>query len=99
MTPKESRLVSLLSEKKGWTEVKAARRSDREFDLELNGFSTEMNCTFSAWLPLASVGSLAQWRTEEVAEHAKSTKGDWTSLRESGEETIWSVFHEFVDIP
>lgn len=98
MTEKESRLVALLSKKKGWSEVKTARRSDREFDLDLSGWSTDMDCSFSAWLPLASVGNLSQWRSEEVADHAKTAKGDWTSLSESGDETIWSVFRTFVDI-
>lgn len=99
MTSKEKQLVEVLSKKKGWENVQVTRRSDREFDLGLNGKSGN-NTTFSAWLPLASIGALTEWTTKEVAQHTNypdmCMEGDWSGMRDSDNENIWFVFENFV---
>lgn len=100
MTENESKLVDRLSKKKGWVNVQVTRKTDREFDLHISGFSTEMKCDFSAWLPLASISAFTEWTSKKVAQHTNYPEmcmaGDWSGVRDSDNENIWFIFNNFI---
>jgi hypothetical protein len=99
MNAKEKKIVDRLVEKCGIKDLKVSRRSDREYDLSLEGrYMREMN--FSAWLPLFAIRELTLWPSEEIAQCTDYpemvVEGDWSGVRDSDPEKIWAIFHRFV---
>jgi hypothetical protein len=97
MTAAEQRIISILKNK--WTEFSVTRRSEREFDLSVEGTYSDNHylpgTKFSGWLPLIYIRELTVWPSyahmtdypEMVAE------GDWSGVRDSENEKIWAIFH------
>jgi len=71
------------------------RRSEREYDIEFNGWDGKMRCNFSSWLPLAAIGCV-DWTGEEYAEMSDYpmmvAEGDWSGIRDSNEGAVWRMF-------
>jgi hypothetical protein len=100
MTKNEIDLVTKLANREGWADYTVSRKSDREYDLHIEGSSQKMGCTFSAWLVLAAIRSLTLWTSWKVAEMTDypemAMEGDWSGVRDSNEESLWAIFNKFV---
>ena len=105
MTPNEQNIVARLSEQCRLEDVKVSRRSDREYDLTLEGrYGKDAaymgGCAFSAWLPLMAIRELTLWPSEAIAsltDHPDMVmEGDWSGVRDSDPDTIWFIFERFV---
>jgi len=105
MNAKEQKLVDRLVRKCHIEDLKVSRRSDREFDLSLEGrFGKDYpymgGVAFSAWLPLLAIRELTQWAGDDVAGCTDYpdmvAEGDWSGVRDSDPETIWAIFHRFL---
>jgi hypothetical protein len=105
MTKAEIELVNRLVVKDGWEVANIERRSDREFDLKIEGkygpdHPYMPGVSFSAWLVLASIRELTNWTSREVAEITNHPNmviaGDWSGVRDSDNERIWNIFDRFV---
>ena len=100
MTKNEIDLVARLANHEGWTDYTVTRKSEREYDLRIEGSLPKAGCTFSAWLVLAAIGKLTMWTTWEVAEMTDypdmAMQGDWSGVRDTNEESLWVIFNKFV---
>lgn len=93
----EIALLHRLSQKNGYKVVQIGRRSDREFDLNIEG--TDDLCRFSAWAVLSGINSIDYWRQEIAAmtDYPDMTRsGDWSGVRDTDESKQWEIFHKFV---
>ena len=76
------------------SDVKYQRKSDKEFDITVEGEG------FVAWLPLAAIRSLTAWTRPSVAllsdYPAMVLEGDWSGIRDSSDEAIWDIFETYV---
>ena len=76
------------------SDVKYQRKSEKEFDIEIEGDG------FSAWLPLAAIRSLTKWTRPSVAllsDYPEMViEGDWSGIRDSSDEAIWDIFETYV---
>jgi len=104
MTLNEQKMVARLTSKCLLEEVKVSRRSDREYDLSLEGRYGEDapymgGVAFSAWLPLMAIRELTKWTSMEIASVTNypdmAIEGDWSGVRDSDEDTIWFIFERF----
>ena len=104
MTLNEQKMVARLTSKCLLEEVKVSRRSDREYDLSLEGRYGEDapymgGVAFSAWLPLMAIRELTNWASMEIASVTNypdmAIEGDWSGVRDSDEDTIWFIFKRF----
>lgn len=104
MTPNEKKIVARLVEKCHLADLKVSRRSDREYDLTLEGrygkdSSHVVGVAFSAWLPLLAIRELTFWPSEEIASCTNypdmAMEGDWSGVRDSEPENIWFIFERF----
>jgi|SanBayMetagenome_1026888.scaffolds.fasta_scaffold20862_1 hypothetical protein len=100
MTTNEQKIIREL--KKQWSEFTVTRRSEREYDLSIEGkYSSNHrympNVQFSGWLPLIYIRELSNWTSQEIAEMTDHptmvTEGDWSGVRDSDPERIWEIFH------
>jgi hypothetical protein len=105
MNQKEINLVNRLAIKCGIEDLKVTRRSDREYDLSLEGrFGKDYpymgGVAFSAWLPLLAIRELTMWTEESIASLTDypdmTAEGDWSGMRDSEPDTIWFIFDRFV---
>jgi hypothetical protein len=100
MTKNEIDLVTKLASKEGWVEYTVSRKSDREYDLHIEGKSQRMGCGFSAWLVLAAIRELTMWTSPAVAEMTDypnmAFEGDWSGVRDTNEDSLWMIFNKFV---
>lgn len=105
MTPNEKKIVDRISSKCGLDDLNVTRRSDREYDLSLDGrYSKDApymaGCAFSAWLPLMAIRELTVWPSEEIAGCTDYPdmvmEGDWSGVRDSSKDSIWGIFDRFV---
>lgn len=94
----EKKLVDMLY----GADCKAERISDREFDLKVFGRHKEgalAGVEFEAWLPLAAIKELINWRSHRVAQMCNypmmAQDGDWSAIRDSEESKIWQIFEKF----
>lgn len=78
-----------------------SRKSSRLFDLEVKG-SVEKKPVpylFSSWLPLWAIRELVCWTKPEVAmltDYPEMVmEGDWSGVRDSDNDKIWTLFHRF----
>lgn len=96
----ESEFIPLVAKTLGWQNVQVERRSEKPFDVGIQGFDTRLNCQFSAWLPLASIKAFTPWTSERIAIHSNypdmCMEGDWSGMRDSDDENIWFIFNNFV---
>lgn len=86
-------------ESRGETIHKVERRSEREFDLSLEGekdWGLSKPVRFSAWLPLSAIREFTNWPDPRIGSMADypgmATGGDWSGIRDSDPETIWAIF-------
>lgn len=105
MTKNEKKIVERLVKKCYLEDIKVSRRSDREYDLSVEGkygsaYPYLAGCAFSAWLPLMAIRELTHWPSREIASCTNHPdmvmEGDWSGVRDSEEENIWGIFHRFV---
>lgn len=105
MTTNEQKLLDRLTRRCFLEELKVERRSDREYDLHMEGrFGKDYpymgGVLFSAWLPLMAIRELTEWTSHRIASCTDYpdmvVDGDWSGVRDSDPETIWSVFNKFV---
>jgi hypothetical protein len=105
MNENEKKIVERLVKKCGIEDLKVTRRSDREYDLSLEGrFGKDYpymgGVAFGAWLPLLAIRELTEWASESVASLTDYPdmvmEGDWSGVRDSDSETIWFIFDRFV---
>lgn len=84
------------------TDCTVTRRSDRTFDLDVNGHTDKYpsvpGLAFSAWLPLACINDLTSWASPKVYDMCDHPymEGDWSGIRDSEPETIWAIFERHV---
>lgn len=102
MTDNEKKLIARLG---NLEDLKVSRRSNREYDLNLEGrFGPDApymsGVNFSAWLPLFAIRELTVWTKKEIAQYTNypdmTMEGDWSGMRDSEPENIWLIFHKFV---
>jgi len=83
--------------KNGMDDVKITRKSDKEYDLKLEGKG------FSAWLPLLAIREMTCWPQDEIAVMtdypSMVTEGDWSGVRDSDPDKIMAIFKKFVVKP
>jgi hypothetical protein len=100
MTKNEIDLVARLANKEGWADYTVTQKSEREYDLHIEGRSQKMGCSFSAWLVLAAIRELTMWTSWKVAEMTDypemAMEGDWSGVRDTNEESLWAIFNKFV---
>lgn len=77
--------------------VVISRRSDREYDLTVEGKTVD-GIGFSAWLVLGMIANLP-WTSNKVAEMtdypSMAKEGDWSGVRDTDEEKLWAIFNKF----
>lgn len=104
MNTNEEILVARLVTHARLADIKISRRSDREYDLTLEGkYAPDApymaGVAFSAWLPLMAIRELTQWPSESIASLTDYPEmvmeGDWSGVRDSSPETIWFIFDRF----
>lgn len=105
MTANENEIVARLVKHCGIEGLKVERRSDREYDLSIEGrFGKDYpymgGVAFSAWLPLLAIRELTNWPSTEIASCTNYPdmvmEGDWSGVRDSEPENIWFIFDRFV---
>ena len=104
LSREEIRVLGLLEES-GKEIIGVKRRSDRTYDLELEGtFKSDLSehrFQFSAWLPLALIREFVAWPLPRVAELTKYPEmvreGDWSGVRDSEPEDIFRILALAVD--
>lgn len=104
MTKNETQLIAKLAKKEDWQDYEVTRRSEREYDLSIEGKYGKNNKylsgTFSAWLVLAAIRELTLWTSPEIAsmtDHPDMCEeGDWSGMRDSNPEALWAIFNHFV---
>lgn len=105
MTQNEQNLIKRLAVKCHLEDIRVSRRSDREYDLSVEGKHGKnapymAGCAFSAWLPLLAIRELTQWPSESIASLTDYPDmvmgGDWSGVRDSDPDTIWFIFERFV---
>lgn len=81
--------------------TKITRKSDREYDLLIEGI--HYTGPYEAWLPLTAIKELVSWSNFNVAELCDYPKmaesGDWSAIRDSSETAIWNIFETFYEKP
>lgn len=99
MTKNEIDLLTKLANKEGWEDYTVSRKSEREYDLHIEGKSKK-GYSFSAWLVLAAIRELTMWTSPAVAEMTDypnmAFEGDWSGVRDTNEESLWAIFNKFV---
>lgn len=103
MNPNEQKMVDRLAEKAHLTNLSVSRRSEREYDLILEGNfgkgSPMAGCAFTGWLPLFAIRELTEWPSEAIASLTDYPdmvmEGDWSGVRDSDPDTIWFIFDRF----
>lgn len=105
MTQNEQNLIKRLAVKCHLQDIRASRRSDREYDLSVEGKYRKdapymAGVAFSAWLPLLAIKELTEWPSESIASLTDYPdmvmEGDWSGVRDSDPDTIWFIFERFV---
>ena len=106
LTAKEKRLIGMiwpLESKQGEFPDLVKRRSSSEFDLEISGthhVPDKKPYGFSAWLPLTAIRRLVTWNCSPIAELTDypemALASDWSAVRDSSDEKIWTIFYGFV---
>jgi len=105
MNQNEKNIVERLVAKCQIEGLKVERRSDREYDLSIEGrFGKDYpymgGVAFSAWLPLFAIRELTPWTSEAVASLTDYPdmvmEGDWSGVRDSDPDAIWFIFERFV---
>ena len=104
MTPSEMKVVERLISKCHLEDLKITHRSNRQFDIVLDGrYGTNAHymagVAFTAWLPLMAIRELVNWTSREVAQNTDYPEmcmtGDWSGMRDSSNEKVWAVFKKF----
>lgn len=105
MTENEKKIIARLVSQCGLEDLKVEHKSDREYDIKMEGrfgqnYPYMGGVSFSAWLPLLAIRELTVWTNNDVAgccDHPEmAMSGDWSGIRDSEPDTIWSIFHNFV---
>ena len=86
-------LARMGGEVTGWE-----RRSPRPYDLTVTG-AMDGGGKWSAWLPLGIIREYANWTAPAVAAASDYPEmvraGDWSGIRDSEPEAIWTIFESF----
>lgn len=94
LLPREEKLLPLLKGI-GIDAQTITRRSEREFDLDIDGLRGEDMHLFSAWLPLLIVRELVEWCDGRVAlltdYPSMVAEGDWSGVRDSDPKRVWEI--------
>jgi hypothetical protein len=100
LTTSEKNLIEILAKKDGWVDYAVSRKSEREFDLEIEGTSTKMGWKFRAWLVLAAIRELTMWTSPSISDLTDypnmAYEGDWSGVRDTNEDSLWFIFHQHV---
>jgi hypothetical protein len=90
LTSNENKLVLSLE---GYTIEEIERVSEKEFDLKIKGHNLSLNCSYSAWLPLAVIRNNDWIDLAAMSDYPEMVKaGDWSGIRDSSKENIWKMF-------
>jgi hypothetical protein len=77
--------------------VVVERKSDREFDIAVEGKIGSMS--FRAWLVLGCISNLIEWTQPEVAamtDYPEMVRdGDWSGVRDTDNDKLWAIFDHF----
>ncbi len=102
LLPEEKRAMARIEGQRGFKIETIYRRSDKPFDLQLDGTHTftldneDSTCRMSAWLPLLAIREFVLWTHPLVAERSEypgmAMEGDWSGIRDSSAEQIWDIF-------
>jgi len=98
----EIKFIYKIAEALKWEDYKVSRRSEKEYDLSIEGRSNHAylgGVNFSAWLPLLAIRELTLWTSPQIASltnyPSMCEEGDWSGMRDSDPENIWEIFHRF----
>ncbi len=95
LTINEMKLITQIPE---ISDLEIERKSDREFDLSIIGMRN--NYPFSAWMPLLAINEMIDWSMPKIAQlsdyHDMVRSGDWSGIRDTNEEKLWIIFHNFI---
>lgn len=103
LTHRECRLIELLRVAQQWTTFEVERKTDREYDLAINGKSTKYGSEggFSAWAILAAIQGLTDWTRPSVAGMSDypdmAMGGDWSGIRDTDDGKLWAMFYAHVE--
>jgi hypothetical protein len=79
------------------TNVSVERKSDREFDISVEGNIGSVG--FRAWLVLGCISTRLNWTSPEVAAMTDYPdmvrEGDWSGVRDTDDAKLWNIFHHF----
>lgn len=95
-TDTELALLKRAGERQQWVNVTVSRKSEREFDLKIDGtckIENEGPYHFGAWLPL-SVLNIAYYDRELCQYVDDDGTGDWSFVRDADEKYIWTMFND-----
>lgn len=91
LTKNEIDFISKTAEIELWSSYNVVRKSEREFDLNIEG--TKEGFGFVGWFPLVVI-RLSNW--VDLAKFSDYpimvANGDWSGIRDSSIENIWRMF-------
>ena len=101
LSERENRVLDLLRRSEYWTKYAVERKSDKEFDIIINGEQGvgENKWPFSAWMPLSIISGV-NWADNKIwkLSDGYGNKGyipvqghDWSGIRDSSNEAIWDM--------
>lgn len=88
----------LASMKHPLIDVFVTRRSDRKFDLTVEGKTVD-NIPCMIWLVLGCIATKLDWKSPEVANMTDYPEdvlqGDWDGVLDTSKDKLWVIFHHF----
>ncbi len=100
----EYELLAKVARKRNWGKWVVKRRSDEQYDIEVEGETWEngfLNMAFSAWLPLAAIRAVDWTKPEiwgltnaycDIVGFIPAQGHDWSGVRDSSNDAIWEMF-------
>lgn len=101
LSEREKRVLDILIRKGHWTKYTLERKSDKEFDIIIDGEQDmgENKWPFSAWMPLSIISGV-NWADNKIwkLSDGYGNKGyipiqgyDWSGIRYSSKDAIWEM--------
>lgn len=101
LSEREKRILDILIIKGHWTKYTLERKSDKEFDIIIDGEQEvgENKWPFSAWMPLSIIYGV-NWADNKIwkLSDGYGKKGyvpiqghDWSGIRDSSKDAIWKM--------
>jgi len=100
LTVNEKNLIRELYSRSAWVSYKVTRKSDKEFDLHIEGTKlwSGGESKFAAWLPLSTIRASKNWcdYADQTDYPEMVEEGDWSGMRDTDNDKIWEIFYEIV---